>query len=368
MIRRERIFWTTILALGLCGPAAAGTLYRCEGGPGDPVNYASHPVAGMKCKAISYAAGGGSARKHAAAEPGPGAAPGPENVASPTTNAMAGGAMPAANAAATPVPPSPPAESVAIPVAAGAPALSPEAAQLRQRAQIASANAIGSMPLAAGHGAARVSHKTLYKYTDAAGVVHLVDEVHKPANIKAEIIDSHTETCSDAIHCQETGYDKIGPYSYANLIGPCYACGLLPGVNFGRLALNTTAYAAEISLAARTYGVDEGLVRAIIHAESNFNPNALSYKGAQGLMQLMPATAARFGVQNAFAAADNISGGVQYLSFLSRRYNGDVKLIAAAYNSGEANVDRYGGVPPFAETLRYVERVGTLAERYRGAK
>jgi soluble lytic murein transglycosylase-like protein len=114
--------------------------------------------------------------------------------------------------------------------------------------------------------------------------------------------------------------------------------------------------------------VDEGLVRAIIHAESDYNPNAISYKGARGLMQLMPATAIRFGVQNAFSAADNIKGGVQYLSFLSKRYNGDVRLIAAAYNAGEANVDRYGGIPPFAETQRYVERVGTLAERYRSLK
>lgn len=363
MIRRERIRWTTILALALCGPAAAGTLYRCEGGAGGPVSYVSHPAAGMKCKAISYASGGPS-KKHEAA---PVAQP-PAAQAAPTANPSAAGASTVASAAAsTPIPPAPPADSVAIPVAAGAPALSPEAALLRQRAQIASANAAGSPLLTTGRGP-RVTHKTLYKYTDASGVVHLVDEIHKPAGVRGEVIDSHTETCSDAIHCQETGFDKIGPYSYANLIGPCYACGLLPGVNFGKLALNTTAYAAEISIAARTYGVDEWLVRAIIHAESNFNPNALSNKGARGLMQLMPATAARFGVQDAFAAADNISGGVQYLSFLSRRYNGDVKLIAAAYNAGEANVDRYGGVPPFAETLRYVERVGTLAERYRGQR
>jgi soluble lytic murein transglycosylase-like protein len=109
-------------------------------------------------------------------------------------------------------------------------------------------------------------------------------------------------------------------------------------------------------------------VRAIIHAESHYNPNAMSYKGAQGLMQLMPGTASRFGVQNPFAVADNINGGVQYLSFLSRRFKGDVRLVAAAYNAGEGAVDRYRGVPPYAETQRYVDRVGTLAERYRGAK
>ncbi|MBS0192665.1 MAG: lytic transglycosylase domain-containing protein [Proteobacteria bacterium] len=151
------------------------------------------------------------------------------------------------------------------------------------------------------------------------------------------------------------------------IIGNCYACDLLPGVRFDRMALNTSSYAVEISVAARAYGIDEGLIRAIIHAESDFNPNAVSDKGAQGLMQLMPVTAARFGVRDAFAAADNIRGGAQYLAFLSRRYCGDIALIAAAYDAGEANVDRYNGVPPFAETQRYVERVATLAERYRSA-
>ncbi|HTA63892.1 MAG TPA: lytic transglycosylase domain-containing protein [Xanthomonadaceae bacterium] len=354
MIRRERIIWATILALGLGGHAAAGTLYRCAGGADDPVNYASHPVAGMKCKAISYT-NGPSPKKRSA--DGSSSAP------------LAQDAGAGLHVSASPIPPVPePVETVAIPAASGSPALSDVDPLLHQRAQIASANAVGTLPLTTGHAGSRVSHKTLYKYTDAEGVVHLVDEIHKPSGVKGEVIDSHTETCSDAIHCQETGFDTIGPYSYANLIGPCYACGALPGVNFGRIALNTTAYAAEISTAAHAYGVDEWLIRAIIHAESNYNPNALSYKGAEGLMQLMPGTAARFGVANAFAAADNISGGVQYLAFLSRRYNGDVRLIAAAYNAGEASVDRYGGVPPFAETLRYVDRVGTLAERYRGAK
>ena len=353
MIRRERIIWTTILALGLGGHAAAGTLYRCAGGADDPINYASHPVAGMKCKAIGYSSGPSSKKRSAE-----------DSSSAPVIPAADAGT--GLHVSASPIPPVPgPVDTVAIPAAAGSPALSDVDSSLHQRAQIASANAVGNLPLTTGHAGSRVTHKTLFKFTDAGGVVHLVDEIHKPSGVKGEVIDSHTETCRDAIHCQETGFDTIGPYSYANLIGPCYACGLLPGVNFGRLALNTTAYAAEISTAARTYGVDEWLVRAIIHAESDYNPNAVSYKGAQGLMQLMPGTASRFGVQNPFAAAENINGGVQYLSFLSRRYNGDVRLIAAAYNAGEANVDRYGGVPPFAETQRYVERVGTLAERYR---
>jgi soluble lytic murein transglycosylase-like protein len=146
----------------------------------------------------------------------------------------------------------------------------------------------------------------------------------------------------------------------------CYACGTKPGVDFGRLRLNTAAYQAEISAAARDYGVEESIVRAIIHAESAFNPNALSRVGAQGLMQLMPATARRFGVGNPFDAGQNIRGGVQYLAFLLKRFNGDLRLAAAGYNAGEGAVDKYNGVPPYSETQRYVQRVGLLAQRYKG--
>jgi soluble lytic murein transglycosylase-like protein len=147
----------------------------------------------------------------------------------------------------------------------------------------------------------------------------------------------------------------------------CYACGARPGVNFHTLRLNTAAYQAEIRAAARRHGVDESVVRAIIHAESAFNPNALSRVGAQGLMQLMPATARRFGVGNAFDANQNIRGGVEYLAWLLQRFNGDLTLAAAGYNAGEGAVDKYRGVPPYSETRRYVERVAILADRYRGA-
>ena len=151
-----------------------------------------------------------------------------------------------------------------------------------------------------------------------------------------------------------------------SFVETCFACAPLPGVNFGTLRLNTDAFAAEIRAAALQQGVDEAVVRAIIHAESSFNPNAMSRVGAQGLMQLMPGTARRFGVGNAFDAGQNIRGGVQYLAWLLKRYNGDLSLAAAGYNAGEGAVDKYGGVPPYAETRRYVERVRILAERYRG--
>ena len=147
----------------------------------------------------------------------------------------------------------------------------------------------------------------------------------------------------------------------------CYACGAKPGVNFGTLRLNTASFQSEIAAAARQYGVEEAIVRAIIHAESAYNPNALSRVGAQGLMQLMPPTARRFGVTNAFDAGQNIAGGVKYLAWLLKRFNGNLTLAAAGYNAGEGAVDKYKGVPPYSETRRYVERVAVLADRYRGA-
>ncbi|MGI8560027.1 MAG: lytic transglycosylase domain-containing protein [Luteimonas sp.] len=152
-------------------------------------------------------------------------------------------------------------------------------------------------------------------------------------------------------------------YSY---VQTCYACGSAPGVNFNTLRLNTTAFQAEVGAAAREFGVDEAVIRAIMHAESAFKPNALSRVGAQGLMQLMPATARRFGVSNAFDPGQNIRGGVQYLAWLLKRFNGNLTLAAAGYNAGEGAVDKYKGVPPYSETRRYVERVAVLADRYRG--
>lgn len=161
---------------------------------------------------------------------------------------------------------------------------------------------------------------------------------------------------------------SIGPvrtisYSY---IERCFACGVNSTVNFGSVRLNTQAYSAEIAAAAREFGVEEAVVRAIIHAESAFNPTALSRVGAQGLMQLMPATARRFGVTDSFDANQNIRGGVQYLAWLLRRFNGNLTLAAAGYNAGEGAVDRHGGVPPYRETQYYVQRVAQLAARYRG--
>lgn len=121
---------------------------------------------------------------------------------------------------------------------------------------------------------------------------------------------------------------------------------------------------AIIAAAASRHGVDAALVKAVIHVESNFVATAVSPKGAQGLMQLMPATARRVGVIRAFDPAMNVEGGVKLLRLLLDRYGGDVTKTLAAYNAGEGAVARYGGVPPYPETRAYVQRVLGYRERY----
>ncbi len=119
---------------------------------------------------------------------------------------------------------------------------------------------------------------------------------------------------------------------------------------------NKDAYDDIIAQAAATYGIDKGLVKAVIHTESGFNPRARSGPGARGLMQLMPATAKRFAVDDVYDPVQNIRGGTEYLSFLLKRFN-NLELALAGYNAGEGNVAKYKGIPPFAETRDYVQRV-----------
>jgi hypothetical protein len=225
---------------------------------------------------------------------------------------------------------------VAAPAAGAAKSATP-AAPTAQRVDFRTSDTGAPMAPKPG-GGGRVTRGAVYKYTKD-GVTHYTN-VSPPRGVGAKMLFTYIETC--------------------------YACGALPNVNFGTVRLNTESYAQEIHDAAQRYGVDEAVVRAIIHAESAFQPNARSRAGAQGLMQLIPATAARFGVADAFDPKQNIAGGVQYLAWLHKRFGGDLTLMAAGYNAGEGAVDKYGGVPPYAETQRYVQRVGQLAERYRG--
>lgn len=115
--------------------------------------------------------------------------------------------------------------------------------------------------------------------------------------------------------------------------------------------------------ASRQFDVDAALVSAVIKAESDYNPRIVSNKGARGLMQLMPATAARFGVVNSFDPRENIHGGTRYLRWLLKKFDGNADLAVAAYNAGEGNVWKYEGVPPFRETVNYINRIARHIRR-----
>ncbi|WP_173199676.1 lytic transglycosylase domain-containing protein [Geobacter sp. SVR] len=135
-----------------------------------------------------------------------------------------------------------------------------------------------------------------------------------------------------------------------------------------RLKLSQNANPAEyeqiIKTCSEKYGVSAPLIKAVIHAESGYNPNAVSHKGASGLMQLMPGTAKSLKVSNSFNPRDNVEGGVKYLRFLLDTFRGDVSLALAAYNAGLNKVAKFGGIPPYAETRTYVDRVLSYMQSY----
>jgi soluble lytic murein transglycosylase-like protein len=304
----------SLASLAFAGAASAGTVYRCVGSDGVP-NYTSKRPPNADCKAIARS--------------------GPSRLSSfsPKTSAL----MPITQPLRDPA------------IAAAAPAVDALAGQSTPAVPAASEKkvvfqmtAAGSTPLPvpAAKVGSRVLTGAVYRY-QKDGVVHYTNVRPRGAGATAKLLFSYVETC--------------------------YACSALPGINFGSIRLNTSAYTNEIHTASQLYGVDEAVVRAIIHAESAYRANAVSHAGAQGLMQLIPATASRFGVSDPFDPAQNIRGGVQYLAWLMKRYSSNLTLVAAAYNAGEGAVDRNGGVPPYSETRRYVQRVGQLADRYRTA-
>jgi soluble lytic murein transglycosylase-like protein len=179
----------------------------------------------------------------------------------------------------------------------------------------------------------------MYKFTDKDGIIHYTN-------------------------VRPTGQKNVKTFSF-----PCYASDITCNqMDWEKIPLNRQAYVDEIRTAAQVFTVDESLIRAIIHAESAYQPEALSPRGAQGLMQLMPATQEELQVSDVFDPVSNIEGGTLYLSRLLDQFDQSVDLATAAYNAGPGAVREYGGIPPYRETREYVRRVKILYRRYRSGE
>ena len=178
----------------------------------------------------------------------------------------------------------------------------------------------------------------IYQYTDDSGVIHFsnvgVGNAKKYRKVKTE---SRQQARPDFRQASSAPTKEPGPPSQKDSI--------------------PATFTEIINDACYRHGVDPALVHAIVKVESDFNPYAMSKKGAVGLMQLMPQTAIGLRVQNVFSPDENIDGGVKYLRYLLDRYEGNLSLALAAYNSGETAVERWGTVPPFHETQDYVQRI-----------
>jgi len=176
----------------------------------------------------------------------------------------------------------------------------------------------------------------IYSYTDASGIVHF-SNIRDNKNDKIVVAAQRDENRSEQPR------------------------GQAPIIQAGK-----NRFAPLVEAAARTYQVDASLLHAVIAAESGYNPAAVSNKGAVGLMQLMPETARRYGVENSFDPEQNIRGGTQYLSYLLQLFDNNLELAVAAYNAGENAVIRHGySIPPYRETLGYVPNVLKLQKKYR---
>ena len=179
----------------------------------------------------------------------------------------------------------------------------------------------------------------MYKFTDKDGIIHYTN-------------------------VRPTGQKNVKTFSF-----PCYASDITCNqMDWEKIPLNRQAFDDEIRAAAQVFAVDDALIRAIIHAESAYQPEALSPRGAQGLMQLMPATQEELQVEDVFDPGSNIEGGTLYLSRLLEQFNQSVDLATAAYNAGPGAVREYGGIPPYRETREYVRRVKILYRRYRSTE
>jgi soluble lytic murein transglycosylase-like protein len=179
----------------------------------------------------------------------------------------------------------------------------------------------------------------MYIYKDKAGQVLLTNNVNPNGSF-----DKFTKKVKVTYYRDSPTYDLVNDFS-------SYASSSASSSG------SRNAYDAYIIASAARHGVDPALMKAMMHTESAFNPNARSPVGAQGLMQLMPATAQRFKVSNAWNPAENIEGSAKYIAWLMRRFNNNIEFAVAGYNAGEGNIDKYNGIPPFKETRNYVKSV-----------
>jgi hypothetical protein len=207
----------------------------------------------------------------------------------------------------------------------------------RSLALIAAAASIGLLALPHSAGA------DIYQWTDADGVVHFTN---RPTGNPAAKV-----------------YIKGPPPGAATtaVVRP----GVTPYAPQDRDPARFTRYDDHIRQAAALYQIPESLVRAVIKVESDYDPRAVSYAGARGLMQLMPETADRMQVKDINDPRENIFGGVRYLRVLANMFNGDLDLTIAGYNAGEGAVVQYGGIPPYVQTRDYVVKVTQFYRRYR---
>lgn len=349
-----------LLGAGFVLPAHAAALYRCAGSQGETV-LTNFPSQYHHCKWLS----GSRRAPHPKAvaskpdEPRPVAASLVQASSAPAqSRAKANPAViqikPLPAASAPQVGPLPPAGEGVLPIAKPWPmalmdtiatSLLPELLESSapRPAPAAPAHSSSTQPMPAGSAvtastASAPKRGAVYKVTRADGTIEYTNIASRAQGAHATMLFTYIITC--------------------------YACNVHSRVDWNTVALHLKDYDDAIHAAAKKSGVGEALLRAIIHAESGFNPRALSYKGAQGLMQLMPGTASDMGVTDAFDASQNIAGGAKYLAQLLKDFNGDATLAAAAYNAGEGAVRKYNGVPPYDETQVYVKRVAILRDRY----